>query len=186
MTIYPSNEQLVEMVRQLTQARIENWLGECVGTWRWWFLVALLVIPWITWFKVVDKKKFIELSLFGLITILVTNILDELGFELSLWNYPLEIIPMFPRLISIDYAILPIIYMLLYQYFPNWKNLFWAMTIASAFFSFIIEPLMVFLGFYQLLTWKHYYSYPIYIVLALVCKWLTRIIIDMENKAKEN
>lgn len=184
MENYPSNEQIAEMVKQLTHARIENWLGGCFGTWGWWFLAALLVIPWIAWFKLVEKKKIVELSLFGMIIMAVTITLDELGFELSLWNYPLEVIPMFPRLTSIDYSILPVIYMLLYQYFPSWKSFFWAMAIASVFFSFIAEPLMVFLGLYQLLTWKYYYSYPIYIVLALVCKWLTRTIIDIEAKAK--
>ncbi|WP_371360979.1 hypothetical protein [Sporomusa malonica] len=41
MANYPSNEQIAEMVKQLTQARIENWLGEVVGHWRWWILVTL-------------------------------------------------------------------------------------------------------------------------------------------------
>ncbi|MBU2702681.1 hypothetical protein Ga0466249_003816 [Sporomusaceae bacterium BoRhaA] len=185
MANYPSDEQLAEMVRQLTQARIENWLGECFGTWRWWLLVALLIMPWIAWFKLVEKKKIVELSLYGIIIMVVTITLDEVGFVLSMWHYPLDVFPMLPRLTSIDYALLPVTYMLIYQYFSSWKSFFRVMAIASAFFSFIAEPLMTFLGFYQLLTWKHYYSYPIYIVLALACKWLTRIIIDMEDRTKE-
>jgi hypothetical protein len=185
MMNYPSNEQLVEMTRHLTQARIENWLGECFGTWPWWFLVALQIIPWLVWFKLVEKRKIVEFSLFGLIIIVVTNTLDELGFVLSLWYYPLKVIPIIPRLTSIDCSILPVAYMLIYQYFSEWKSFFRVMAVASAFFSFIAEPLMTFLGFYQPLTWKHYYSYPIYIVLALACKWLTRIIIDMEDRTKE-
>lgn len=185
MTIYSPNDHLAEITRQLTQARIENWLGECFGTWHWWFLITLLIIPWIVWFKLVEKKNIVELSLYGIIIIFVTNTLDDLGFELSLWYYPLRIIPILSRFISIDCSLLPVIYMLIYQHFSDWKSFFWAMAIASAFFSFIAEPFMVFLGFYQLLAWKHYYSYPIYIALALACKWFTRIIIDMENKAKE-
>ncbi len=109
---YPSDEQIVEMTRLLTQARIENFLGQHIGTWKWWVLVILLIAPWFIWYKLVDKKRILEVTLFGVIIMIVTITLDEIGYVLSLWSYPIEVIPILSRLTSIDYTMLPIIFML--------------------------------------------------------------------------
>jgi hypothetical protein len=166
-------------MRQLTQARIENWLGQHVGTWRWWTLGGLLIIPWFIWYKLADKKKLPELALFGLIVMVFTITLDEIGFVLSLWSYPVEVIPILPRLTSIDYTMLPIIFMLVYQHFPTWKSFFWALVALSTTFSFVAEPIVVYLGFYILIKWFYWYSFPIYIVMGLLSRWITRKIFDI-------
>lgn len=97
MQNYPSVEQLAEMVRLLSNARIENWLGEGFGSWRWWVLFVLMFAPWFAWVKLVDKKKLLELALFGMFIMVISITLDELGFELSLWHYPVDILPVFPN-----------------------------------------------------------------------------------------
>lgn len=183
MANHPSDEQLAEMVRLLTQGRIENWLDHGLGSWRWWVLAVLLVAPWFIWVKLADKKKIHELALFGLIIMVFTITLDELGFVLSLWNYPVEIIPMFPRLTSIDYTVVPIFYTLIYQYFSTWKSFFWALVALAALFSFVAEPIIVKLGFYVLIKWAYWASFLIYIPMGLVSRWITRIFIDVTHKA---
>ena len=90
MQNYPTCEQIAEMTRLLTQARIENWLGEGVGSWRWWVLVLLMFVPWFIWAKLVDKKRIHELALFGMFIMVDAITLDELGFVLSLWDYPVS------------------------------------------------------------------------------------------------
>lgn len=183
MTNYPSVEQLAEMVRLLTQMRIENWLGEGLGSWRWWTLVILLIFPWFPWFKLAHKKQLSELTLFGLIVMILAITLDELGFELSLWNYPVDVIPLLPRLSSVDYAVVPVIYMLIYQYFPTWKSFFWTLAVVSAVFSFVVEPIIAYLGFYVLIKWLHCYSFIIYIIMGSLARWIARKIIDITQKA---
>ena len=124
MPSYPKDEEISEMVRLLSKARLENWIAEDVGTWRWWALVVLLTIPWFVWYKYADKKQIHEMALLGTILMVMAITLDELGFVLSLWNYPVDVIPMFPRLTSVDYTVVPIIHMIIYQYFPTWKSFF--------------------------------------------------------------
>lgn len=175
--------EIAEMMRQVTHVRVEKWLDKDVGTWRWWILAVLLIAPWFIWYLLVDKKRLPELTLFGTSVMVIIITLDEAGFVLSLWNYPIDVIPIFPRLTSIDYTVLPIIYMLLYQYFSNWKSFFWALLIASTLFAFVAEPLTVYFGFYQLLKWNYLYSFPIYIVLGLFCRWVVRMIFDIARKS---
>ena len=183
MTNYPSVEQLAEMAKLLTQGRIENWLGEALGSWRWWTLVILLIAPWLVWFKLANKKQLIELTLFGLIVMVLTITMDWLGFMLSLWNYPVDFIPLLPRLSSVDYTVVPIVYMLTYQHFSTWKSYFWALTVVSAVFAFIVEPIIAHLGFYVLIKWLHWYSFIIYIIMGLFARWIARKIVNITQKA---
>jgi hypothetical protein len=182
MNNYRSDQQITEMMRQLTQARIENWLGQDLGSWRWWVLAVLLIAPWFIWYKLADKKRLVELVMFGLIIMVYTITLDECGFVLSLWSYPLEVIPVFPRLTSVDYTMLPIIFMLIYQYFFTWKSFFWVLVAISSVFSFIAEPIIAHFGFYVLLKWSHLYSFIIYIVMGLTARWLARILMDITRE----
>jgi len=184
MVKYPTDEELAEMVRQLTRARLDNYLGHQFGTWRWWILVALLIVPWFIWYKLADKKKIVELVMFGLIVMVFTITLDELGFELSLWNYPYEVFPMFPRLTSIDYTVLPIIFTLVYQYFPTWKSFFRALAVVAFVFAFVIEPFLVYLNFYVLIKWMYWYSFVVYLIMGLISKWMAQLFIDILRKSK--
>ncbi|QDR83462.1 CBO0543 family protein [Sporomusa termitida] len=183
MVNYLSNEQIAEMMRQLTRARIENFLGQYIGTWRWWVLIILLIVPWFIWYKLVDKKRILEVTLFGVIIMIFTITLDEIGFVLSLWSYPVEVIPILPRLTSIDYTMLPIIFMLVYQYFSTWKSFLRALVVLSTVFSFVAEPIVVYFGFYILIKWLYWYSFPIYIVMGVLSRWIVKTLIDIERKS---
>jgi hypothetical protein len=59
----PSDGQLVVMTKALTEARIENWLAFHLFTWQWWFILALLIVPWIVFYYAADRKKLPRLML---------------------------------------------------------------------------------------------------------------------------
>jgi len=46
-----SAPELVELQRQLTEFRFEQWKHEVLFTPQWWFLVFLLIFPWPIWVK---------------------------------------------------------------------------------------------------------------------------------------
>jgi len=143
---------------------------------------VLLIVPGIIWIKLVDKKKLLELALFGMFIMVYSITLDELGFELSLWNYPVDVFPVFPRLTSIDYTIIPCVFMLTYQYFPTWKSFFWALVAVSFVFSFVVEPIILKLGFYVLIKWWYPCSFIFYIIMGLISRWLVRVFVDTMRK----
>ncbi len=162
----------VPIQKLITSMRIEEWLREDVFHVKWWFLMGLFILSTFVWCKLVDKTRLPEIILFAGITVIITLILDECGEELTLWDYPTDILPIFPPLTAINLASLPIIYSLIYQYFKSWKTFLRATIIMSAIFSFICEPILVWGEFYQVLKWKYYYSFPLYIALALFIRWI--------------
>jgi len=175
----------VEIQKQLTSLRIDEWLREDVFHFRWWFLLVLFIVSALVWWKMVDKTRLHEISLNAALTIIMTLALDEFGEELSLWDYPTDIIPIFPPLTAINLASLPIIYSLIYQYFGTWKSFLWATIVMAAVFSFIFEPILAWGGFYQLLKWKYYYGFPIYTALAIFIRLVVIKIFAYTEKSQE-
>lgn len=168
-----SHELLHSLEVQLTQLRIENWLHHDLFAWQWWLLLTVLIIPWFFWWKKVDKSRLLEITLLGMIILIISSYLDSVLTELGLWEYHYWIVPLWPRLISADFTVLPVTYMFVYQkYGATWKGFITAMTITSALYAFGGESLLVWINVYELHSWKHYYSFPAYLAEGILVKWL--------------
>ena len=108
--------------------------------------------------------------------------IDEYGEELVLWDYPIDIIPLFPALSSINLISIPLIYSQIYQRFKQ-KKFIYAVLISSAVICFVAEPLLTFFGYYDLINWHYYESYPIYVVVTLCTKGIVQKIMYISNKS---
>jgi hypothetical protein len=162
--------QAVQTQWHLTNVRFEVWMREDVFRLKWWSLLIIFILSVYFWWKIVDKSRFFEIVLYMALVSILALTLDELGEELCLWDYPIDIFPLFPPLSAVDLASLPVIYSLIYQYFSTWKKFITATIVMAVIFCFILEPLLVLVGLYQPLTWKYYYGFPIYIALAIAAK----------------
>lgn len=99
-------------------------------------------------------------------------VIDVVGTSFVLWSYPDRIFPVLPPIVEIHKVLLPIVYMLVYQYFKPWKLYFIAMIISASIFAFVLEPLTVSLGIYEAYHWKYVYSFPIYFIIGVLFKWI--------------
>lgn len=175
----------VELQKLLTNMRINEWLKEDLFHFRWFFLLGVFVFSALVWCKLVDKSRLPEITLHAGLTTIIALVLDEMGEELALWDYPSDIIAIFPPLSAVDLASLPIIYSLIYQYCKTWKSFLWATLKMAAVFCFILEPLLVWSDFYQILRWKYYYGFPIYTTMAICIRWMVLKIYAIARKSKE-
>lgn len=175
----------MEVQEHLTSLRIDEWLQEDVFHFRWWVLIVLLTVAIFVWWKMVDKKRLPEIMLYAALTTFLTMGLDEIGEELTLWDYPTDIVPIFPPLAGINLATLSMIFSLIYQYFGTWKRFLVATVITAAVFSLILEPILAWVKLYQLLTWKYYYSFLMYTAMAISVRLVTIKIIAFTEKSKK-
>jgi hypothetical protein len=172
----------VDIQWQLTCTRFDEWINNDLFHYRWWVLLALFILCEYLWWKTVDKSRLNEIILYAAFVTIMILALDELGTELTLWYYPINIFPLFPPIAAIDLSCLPLVYSLIYQYFRTWKSFIIASIIMSIISCFVLEPIFVWSGIYKMITWKSYYGLPIYFSIALCAKCAVVKIYSIESK----
>lgn len=168
---------------ETTHAQLQYWYLHNVFTWRWWIIVAVSVGLCWTWCEIVDKRHIVENLFYGLLTIVLTVLLDSIGTEIPrFWYYPVRLVPLGRPSIPVDYVILPVCFMIVYQCFKSGKSFVFAITIFAATASFVGEPLAVSLGLYEPGAWRPIYSFPIYIIMAVSLRWIVRRLMKVQAR----
>jgi hypothetical protein len=164
---------IIKLKMQLRGMFIEHYLTREVFTWVWWVGICFTIIPLIIWWKVVDKKRLLEISVFGMIVNISAVFLDVFGSELVLWEYPIRLLPQTLLLFPVDFMLLPVVFMIIYQKCPKWGKFLLLSALSGAALAFIAEPLAIWIGEYRLINWKLIYSFPIYILINIFAKFIT-------------
>ncbi len=169
-----SNKILDEVYNIIASANYKLfhvWITQIVFSWRWWFGVALSILPWIVWIRIRDKKDTVRLLFVGLVVMLVTVTMDNIGLSYHLWHYDWQVLPFSNIFIPWNYTLFPVGIMLLLQFKP--KVNVYKKSVAFAFFTaYIFEPFFVWAGKYDMVHWKCWYSFIIYIPLYLFFNYL--------------
>lgn len=173
--------QIVELKRALLDLQIQYWLHHTFHLWTWWFLLFWTIVPFFIWWKFIDKKRFLEISFFGLLLGLSAGVLDSIGVTTVAWEYPDKLIPFLPNLFPVDYVVIPVLFMLIYQKYSGWKAFLLASGIIIIVLSLVIDPFLGRINVYKLLSWSNYYSIPVFLFMVCFAKWVTMVIIKRNN-----
>jgi len=176
-------QTIIKYAGLLSQTEYEYWTDNVVFTPSWWVLIAFLIIPWILWYTLVDKKHMLEILLYYFFMSGSFLIFDEIGNTLTLWAYPIKVMPLFPRLMPMCCSLTPVVYSLLYQYFRKWSSFTLANVFASAVLSLIVLPLAAQWSFIVLLNWKYIYSTIIFSIVSSISKLFVDLANNIEYKA---
>ncbi|WP_206915991.1 CBO0543 family protein [Alicyclobacillus suci] len=158
---------IYEATKKLQDLRFQHWLHHDIFTWFWWLLFALVIVPWIIWWKLADKTRLIELLLFGALSAVISVTLDTIGTLNLWWMYKTEFCVQFPGLLAADITDIPVVFMLAHQYCATWKSFAITILLISGIAAFVIEPLCKWLDVYNPLSWRHVYSFAIYCIMAM-------------------
>lgn len=164
-----------------SQQRIEFWLQHDLYSWQWYVLLAMLIIPYIIWWKLVDKKRLLPIVTMGLMVISTANWMDQVGTELGWWTYVHKTIPIFPQMIPVNYSMMPVGYMLVYQYFVPWRQYMIAMIVMTSIMTWIAEPVVTWMGIYYPISWKYSFSFPVYMAIAYTHKRIVDAIVTISE-----
>lgn len=149
---------------------LEQWQHNELFTWTWWFLLGMFVIPWLIFLKFVNRKRSLTIWLYGLVVIILTTFLDDLGADTDLWAYPVKLIPYTLIEMPFDFSIIPVTQMLLYQYFDSWKRFLIAISFQAFIFAFIGEPFSVWARAVTYYHWNYFDSFLFYIFAGIFSK----------------
>jgi hypothetical protein len=171
----PSKEELFDLLKEkqeeLGQLRWEYWREYVFLSFAWWFLIVSLVIFLLLWWHYVDRSRLKDILLFGMSLLVLTIFLDILGSELNLWDYPAMVLPWGARLICVD-LIIPLGFMVVFQLTDRWLTFIMGSFAVAGVYAFILEPIAIWIDVYDPIVWKFWYSFPIYILLPMLPKWM--------------
>jgi hypothetical protein len=157
------------------------WLRHDLFSLQWWFIIILNVLFLILLFVLIDRYRILLISLAFMIAYSIVGIADEVGSFFDAWSYPHQLIVFTHRFNAVDFAAIPAMLALVYQFFSKWKNYWIASILVSAVISFIGIPLFVFFGLYKIENWNYFYSFLVMILLFV----LTKAISDFVGKKAE-
>lgn len=170
--------------RELSQYQIEYWhLYSYVGMWQFWVEVLMIIIPLIILFFSIDKSKALLLGFFGLNYHVWFSYTNSIGVGLGLWEYPYHVIPFLPSF-SLDAALVPVCFMLLYQWTLNHnKNIYLYSILLSSVFAFVLKPIMVKFHFIHMFNGINYFHLILfYMAYFIVSKLITNVFIWLQQK----
>ena len=137
---------------------------------QWWFIVVVMAISYVLWWKYVEKSRLLEILLFGCFIAVVRTIIEDIGVTMGLWSFNVRLFPLGVSLFLNDLTVVPLTFMLVYQYSASWKSfLIWSL-IAEGLIAFAFHPLLSMLSIYKEWTWSNVYSFFIMIVMAALLR----------------
>jgi len=147
------------------------WAQQMVFTWHWWIDLTLAVLPWVLWIIIHDKRQTHRLLYAGMFTAFVAMILDQIGISQGGWSYNTSLLPFFPEYLPWDCTVMPVTAMLSYQFYPR-INPWLKGAVFGVFAAYVVEPIFIWLGFYEPALWEIHYSMPIYFAIYMAGYWL--------------
>lgn len=166
----------MNMLEALHASRAETWSIK-TALWQqaflgpnWWFVTITITVSYAIWWKFVDKKRVIEILLFGSFIAVSRVIFDDWGTSSVRWTYIIDLLPVGISLFLNDLTIVPLAYMLAYQYSPTWKRYFVTIFILQGISSFAFLPLLIRLGILNIINWHIGYTFVFMIITATIMR----------------
>lgn len=166
----------LEMLRGL---RLQTWaLGmtfwrEGLFTVRWRIVAGIIAVLYAVWWYTADKRRILEILLFGSFIAVSRLIFDDWGTSTGRWAYITDLLPM-GAISMTDLVIVPVTMMPVYQYTKSWGSFLILTAVTQAVIAFGFFPLLIRLGCLHVFQWPPYGSFLVSLGTAVIMRALIR------------
>ena len=146
-------------------------------TWQFWVLLATIILPLILLYFTVDRKRIFELFFYGYTVHIFWTYIDIVLERYNLFNHTYLLLPAFPFAVNITTSLLPVGFLLVYQYCTNHQKNFYLYTlILSAIYS-LLAILENHIGFSEYNKGMNvFYIFLIDLGITYLSYWFTRTV----------
>lgn len=180
----------MDVIETLRQLRIEAWAvkkllwQQSFLTFKWWFIVVAIAVAYAIWWKLADKRRIIELLLYGSFIAVTRVIFDNWGISSGRWTYVVDLVPIGQSLFLNDLTIIPLSLMLVYQYSSGWLTFVILVAVVQGVTSFLLWPLLITLGILKLHAWQLYQSYIFIVLTAVIMRAILIAGLNVQRKSR--
>ncbi|WP_112181727.1 MULTISPECIES: CBO0543 family protein [Paraliobacillus] len=169
---------------EVAKLQHEYWITySSIDTWQFWLMVMMLILPLIVLLIAIDKTKLFLILFFTFNIHVWFAYIDSFGVRRAFWEYPYSLTPYFPFSLSLDGSLVPVAFMLVYQWSLNkMKNFYLYSTGLAALFSFVFKPFLVSINLFHLNNgFNYFYLFLLYCLLFLVSIAITNFFIKLKK-----
>lgn len=178
-----TNEQLLETSKYLNDIILSKWLSDQFLSPLWIGLVFAVLLSYTIFFYFADKKRIVDLLLFGSLVAVAFSVYSSVGQLFGLWATLFRLLPLQQNFFMSDLTILPLSAMLLYQYSHSWKSFVVATVIWSGLFAFGFNSILVSLNAFTYLTpLGPYIDFVFLIIIGTIARALLIILLSWQVK----
>jgi len=177
-----TNEHLMQTSEYLDKIVMDKWLSEQFLSPVWIGLFLFVIFTYILFFYLADKKRLVEVLLFGSLVAVTFSLYDSIGELIGLWSTFFRMVPLQQNFFMSDLTIIPLYAMLVYQYANSWKMFFigtvvWAGLIAFIFYYIILNGLNVFI---YLNPFGPYIDFVFLMLISLIARGILVVLLNIE------
>ncbi|WP_307193392.1 CBO0543 family protein [Neobacillus niacini] len=184
-------EALKKLIKEQQEGAVQ-WLKywqefSAFDTWQFWFHVVMFVSPLIVLYFAMDWKRALQLGFYGFNVHMWFAYIDDFGATQALWTYPYKMIPFISHSVGLDASLVPVSFMLVYQWtIKHKKNYYLYTLLLSLFLSFILKPIFVMHKLFKFNAWVNYFHlFLSYIVILVLSKVITDIFLYLQKNAEK-
>ncbi|TFB19610.1 hypothetical protein E3U55_10650 [Filobacillus milosensis] len=175
--------RVMEEWNKLSESYWRDYSG--FSSWQFWVILAMVVIPLIVLIFAVDRRRIFEVLFFGYTVHILWDYINDF-LEIHLFfvhNYFLT--TMLPSAFNMTASVLPVAFLLLYQYCTNHNKNFYLLTLVlSGIFAFGAASLEEMIGMVDIKNgFNKFYIFLIDVGIAYIAYWFTRFILKVRKRA---
>lgn len=170
---------------KVTRLQEEYWFTYTnMDSWQFWVMVTMLIIPLIVLLSKIDKTKIFLILFYGFNIHAWFAYIDTFGVRRGYWEYPYSLTPYFPFSMSLDGSLVPVSFLLVYQWTLNNQKNFYLYSIGmAAIFAFAVKPLLVSLNLFVLNKgFNYFYLFLLYCLIFFLSRLITVFFLKLQKK----
>lgn len=179
--------EILELQEKVVSMWLDYWKEfSHAGTGPFWVIGLMLVLPLVLVYFKIDRTKVFQIGFYGFNIHTWFTYSDAIAMRTGHVYYPFQIIPIMPVNFALDASLVPVTFMLVYQWcINNNKNVILYGVLTSAFFSFFFKPVLASWDLIKLDKGMNYfYLFLNYLAILLMAIVLTKFFIYLKNHPK--
>lgn len=170
---------------ELWQLLVITWKQDIISL-RFFGIIAFIAFYYYLWYRLTDKRRLVDLLLYGSLITVAWTLVDSLGVTAGLWLYKHSTLPLLHDVFLRDWTITPLTFMLVQQYSPNWRQFFIWNAVGAGFLAFVVMPLLHMADFYHLINYSYIYIFLSYYVVAALMRAAFHLVVQVQERAREH
>ncbi|ASK60708.1 hypothetical protein CFK37_00030 [Virgibacillus phasianinus] len=144
-----TNKELLQKSEQLNNLDLTKWFNQELFSLPWFVTFFIVLVCYVLFFYLVDKKRIVEILLYGSFVAVLFVVYDSFGNFFGYWTDLITVVPFSPNFFGDSFTVVPLISMLIYQYTSSWKSFIISYIVFSTvlefgYYNYLLEKLDVY------------------------------------------